>query len=910
MFVLAFTVSNPMMRTLAFATLFLLTLLFPKDTSLLAQDKNPAPDSDSTSLLPSTIEDFLIKLPFGADNLQVEIKVQYTVQGQTIFILPAYVAGKVEREIEGIVTPLKLDERLLQAEEKHPVRLKVFVKNLLDDTKHEKAIIDQIKNRVLEQGSLETTKKFQIKRPIIKTEGIQFSLLTDGLGNAASPAEVVIADSVSLPQGGVLTFNLDPIAIQKIEKDKRLLNGLICSALFVRPTGQMKVKFERLQMDGQVSYLKATIDDFRKRVGSMVNPATNQSPDVIIPLGNSGNAEIKNQLSSMLRQSLQVTVSTRQGSTDLPLMPFLEKAIESMLELSKLDMQNDQQRASFLLENQVTISSTLGEIKKLSKLDEKGRSDVLKKASDHYYATRKDQKSNYTGNLNVGYFGDYLKVGLTGGAENSKLEENDSRIKEEKVQQKQAFDKLLQEFDGKVPTLSGIKIDDTILNSSNKQVESGFQQNTFRVDYTLQRFSPISLIGATDGSMSFTDMVRQYATLKSDYDALQKVVGTPVKLAEAQENIKRLENLSEDLKQKSATFDTALSTFERNSKDLLARVDKGNIKRLENLAEELKQKSATLDFTLSTFEKNAKDLLAKVDQDAVIKLQKEVRKLKASASPTFSNLDSAFINLDKDDPPPGLDCLGRDVEVNTVLTAQKSWAKFLDKKSYLDSFSIADDGKVKMEMVLIPTGKFKMGSPTSENGRSDDERQHEVTLTKSYYMGKFEVTQEQYEAVMENNPSETKGAKLPVTDVSWEDCQKFIKKLNAKTNGGYRLPTEAEWEYACRAGTTTAYSFGDRLGKSDAAIEGDGLKAVASYRPNAFGLYDMHGNVREWCEDFHGNYSIDAVTNPKGAPPGDFHVLRGGSFGSHTSNARSAFRLNGSPNNRNVGYGFRLVKTP
>ena len=113
---------------------------------------------------------------------------------------------------------------------------------------------------------------------------------------------------------------------------------------------------------------------------------------------------------------------------------------------------------------------------------------------------------------------------------------------------------------------------------------------------------------------------------------------------------------------------------------------------------------------------------------------------------------------------------------------------------------VVDLGKdVKLEMVLIPAGKFKMGSPQSEKGRDEWERQHDVTLTKPFYMGKYEITQEQYEAVMGKNRSNTKGAKLPVTNVSWHDCQEFIKKLNAKTSGGFRLPTEAEWEYACRA---------------------------------------------------------------------------------------------------------------
>ena len=203
-----------------------------------------------------------------------------------------------------------------------------------------------------------------------------------------------------------------------------------------------------------------------------------------------------------------------------------------------------------------------------------------------------------------------------------------------------------------------------------------------------------------------------------------------------------------------------------------------------------------------------------------------------------------------------------------------------------------------------------MGSPESEKGRSKAETQHEVTLTKPFYMGKYEVTQEQWEGVMGKNPSSTKGAKLPVTDVSWEDCQEFIKKLNASTKGGYRLPYEGEWEYTCRAGTTTAYSYGDNLTKSDANIYGDSTKAVGSYRPNAFGLYDMHGNVFELCEDWHGDYPDGAVMDPKGPATGKSRVLRGGSFGNLVSNARSSYRSCNTPTNRLSDVGFRLARTP
>jgi sulfatase modifying factor 1 len=260
----------------------------------------------------------------------------------------------------------------------------------------------------------------------------------------------------------------------------------------------------------------------------------------------------------------------------------------------------------------------------------------------------------------------------------------------------------------------------------------------------------------------------------------------------------------------------------------------------------------------------------------------------------------------------------------------------------LGKVEVIDLGKdVKLEMVLIPAGKFKMGLPKKELAELKVEiqeyfkkeikkelgkeeidlvdlimsvqgKQHEVTLTKPFYMGKYEVTQEQWEAVTGRNPSDIKGAKLPVTELSWEDCEEFIKKLNAKTGGGYRLPTEAEWEYSCRAGTTTAYSFGDKITPKDANYDYSNIGqivTVGSYKPNPFGLYDMHGNVWEWCEDWHGDYPAGAVTDSKGPAKGTSRVLRGGSFCYVVSLTQSSVRYIYSPTDRGDLFGFRLAKT-
>ena len=258
----------------------------------------------------------------------------------------------------------------------------------------------------------------------------------------------------------------------------------------------------------------------------------------------------------------------------------------------------------------------------------------------------------------------------------------------------------------------------------------------------------------------------------------------------------------------------------------------------------------------------------------------------------------------------------RDAEIVRIEKECEARGKAI-KKPWKDEEDLGNG--IKLEMMLIPAGNFMMGSPVSEKGRSDDETQHEVTLTKPYYMGKDAVTQEQWEAVVGDNPSDIKGAKYPVTDVSWEDCQEFIQKLNAVTKGGYRLPTEAEWEYACRAGTKTAYSFGDELTPFDANYRDSSIGVRENvfpkgrYKPNAFGLYNMHGNVKEWCEDWFGKYPTKPVKDPKGPTNGEYRILRGGSYDYFESDARSSVRYVDSPTNHDDDYegvrGFRLVRT-
>jgi formylglycine-generating enzyme required for sulfatase activity len=222
-------------------------------------------------------------------------------------------------------------------------------------------------------------------------------------------------------------------------------------------------------------------------------------------------------------------------------------------------------------------------------------------------------------------------------------------------------------------------------------------------------------------------------------------------------------------------------------------------------------------------------------------------------------------------------------------------------------------GGVTMEMVLIPAGHFLMGSPDSEQGRVVHEGpQHEVTISRPFYMGETEVTQAQYEAVMGKNPSTFNGETNAVNHVSWTDATEFCKKLSERTRRTVRLPTEAEWEYACRGGSKTRFCFGDvdeDLGDYSwsEANSGGTTHPVGQKEPNAWGLYDMHGNVWEWCADWYGEYPKGPVTDPQGPASGTYRVLRGGCWLTAPSVHRSALRVLDPPSKRTAIYGFRVV---
>ncbi|MBR0224465.1 MAG: SUMF1/EgtB/PvdO family nonheme iron enzyme [Thermoguttaceae bacterium] len=325
------------------------------------------------------------------------------------------------------------------------------------------------------------------------------------------------------------------------------------------------------------------------------------------------------------------------------------------------------------------------------------------------------------------------------------------------------------------------------------------------------------------------------------------------------------------------------------------------------------------DFATSDSKKEAESILATASKKSNAKrLASEGEALRKSGK--LSEAASKAQEALKEDP----NCQEAK-ELQTRLAADRKasenvWANSSSRKA--GTRQTLKIGDAEYGFCWIPAGEFDMGSPTTEKDRGNDETLHHVKLTKGFWMLETETPQSLYEEVMGSNPSYFKGKNLPVEEVSWEDAQKFCAELAKRLPKGLKasLPTEAQWEYSCRSGSKTAYSFGDELNGDKANCDGNypygttskgtslsKTSAVKSYAPNAWGLYDMHGNVREWCLDYYGAYPTGTAVDPRGPNTASYRVVRGGGWYDFARLCRSAIRLRFTPDNRYDILGFRFL---
>lgn len=252
-----------------------------------------------------------------------------------------------------------------------------------------------------------------------------------------------------------------------------------------------------------------------------------------------------------------------------------------------------------------------------------------------------------------------------------------------------------------------------------------------------------------------------------------------------------------------------------------------------------------------------------------------------------------------------------------VASSSNNSSGFPSVASGSNAISIPVKDGISIEMVKVEAGTFMMGATSEmkdsyDDPDSDEKPVHQVTLTNDYYMGKYEVTQALWQAVMGSNPSNFKGDNLPVEKVSWNDCQEFISKLNSLAGRKFRLPTEAEWEYAARGGKKSrSYQYSGSSNISDVAWyygnSGSKTHPVGTKQANELGIYDMTGNVLEWCQDWYGSYYSSSQTNPTGATSGSRHVNRGGSWAKNVRRSSPSCRYGAIYVDRDLDLGFRLA---
>jgi formylglycine-generating enzyme required for sulfatase activity len=290
----------------------------------------------------------------------------------------------------------------------------------------------------------------------------------------------------------------------------------------------------------------------------------------------------------------------------------------------------------------------------------------------------------------------------------------------------------------------------------------------------------------------------------------------------------------------------------------------------------------------------------------------------------------------------------------SILLLLSSIGIFIFSKPKVSTIELTDNTEY-LDMIKVESGTFLMGSPIDEPGRNSGEIQHRVTLN-SFFLAAHEVTQAEYESIMGKNPSSNKGSNLPVTGVSWYDVIEFCNALSNrydlapayqidkkitdpnnsskiendkerwivnwdKKSNGFRLPTEAEWEYACRAGFETPFNTGNNITTEQANYDGSKpynnnpsgttkgvIVPVKSFTPNRWGFFDMHGNVYEWCWDWYGNYSTVSLNNPSGLPAGEKRIMRGGSYSSSANGVRSAYRFYCFATDKYLNVGFRVAR--
>ncbi len=544
----------PTLKCLALAVL----LTAPPRLSLVAQEK----DQPSDNIIPiaSGITEFPTTLELDGQKLSVTIP--YAQQGNTVFVLPVWHVRGVRRLVEGSsAKDLKASDLLYDPDIKGEQRLEFKVVDLLANEAAEKAIQDKLKARIVQRSGQATDKlTLAFAVPQIKSQSYRFMLIGPGRGDETLPAEVPLSADIQRRPDGSVRLTVLPSPLTAVEKENG--GSLKLAQAHLQAVGLMRVRFEQTQVLAQVEFVRGAVSELRKAVSS-TKDSQGRTPEVFVELPAGGSATSDSQIRQLAQQSLSVTISARAGVETAPILALVQAELTGLLERSKTKVSDENKQVAILLDKQVAITATMGEIHKLAKQDEKQRDAAFKAAFDDYQARASGKESKYAGSVSLtvlGYGG-----GVSGSAQDSTKESSELRTKREMETARKQFDRVMKEFAGKLPTLSGISLEETAMASSFEQVSKNFEAKKLTTGDTLHRWPLISLSGQLDSALSPQELAREDAILKGDYESLQKLVGSPQQLAEAKANLEGVAKLAEELKAKAAALDVALAKVDREA---------------------------------------------------------------------------------------------------------------------------------------------------------------------------------------------------------------------------------------------------------------------------------------------------------------------------------------------------------
>jgi len=931
-------------------------MLWGWDQGLLAQSQ------DADSILPITSEirsepDVLLQWKGGKTRLT---KLEYFQVKDTLIPFPVWVVfGPPSLTVERSGTSLQErvcspGEPLLKSDEV-PKYLHFNISNLLNNQETRPAIWDHLRKL----GSGADAQKLRFAD--LQTDDSNYTVTLYHADQDQALSLPTRLSKVVVARGDKVSLALLPAAWKEVEDPK---TPLTLSRTYLQVDGTFRARFEQTQVEFHWNLVRNAILDLQHRLGSR-NTEGGQAPVALyhVPLNATGVAEQSTAMDSSLGQFLSGTIRIRKGEKvdSLLILRLAEKSLDQISEPLRIMDQRDSETVALLLGNLATLSATVGDIKSLATQTRKEREAALNEALETSAAGQQHAQQNKAVLDKTAFHGKLdLRVDMpipipflkpivgpkveAGGELQRGVQEQNENSAQHQAHRKallnslqRGLDDVASHFQGRIPTLTGLRFEQHLSTKIKANIDVEFKQHTFTVGWSQHQWplifweDSLPLTAAPDLLAeqlqlsqaryqrfvllleSANALEARQQTLTKDHEALierQQALLDSLDVKEAQTQIRALQAAQAELKSQHAT----LQAEAKKVREQASILEQGL-----TLLDKAKQWESRIDDLEKSSQQRVKDLA-----DSVNQVKEEVLKQFPDKAKQW---ETRIDELERSSQKRAKDLAD---SVNQV------------KEEILKKFPAAPGGqatyinKLGMKFVYIAPGEFMMGSPETEMERHSDETLHKVRLTKGFYLGVYEVTQGEYRRITGSNPSyfsriglgreqvkDLEESRLPVECVTWDDAVKFCRLLSTQDERTYRLPTEAEWEYACRAGTMTPFSYGDTCNASQANCDGTGrygnselgvfrnrTNAVGSFPPNSWGLYDMHGNVAEWCQDSYKSFSSEPATDPLDILDESDRIARGGNWYLYPKDCRSAMRAASRRHHSTARTGFRVVLEP